>query len=34
MYTLYTIPGSCSSGITVLPEKLGLKKKGTVPFFS
>ncbi len=24
MYTLYTIPGSCSSGITVLLEKLGL----------
>jgi len=25
MYTLYTIPGSCSSGITVLLEKLGLE---------
>jgi glutathione S-transferase len=24
MYTLYTIPGSCSSGITVLLEKLGV----------
>jgi|GEM_PF-6803573 len=25
MYTLYTIPGSCSSGITVLLEKLQLE---------
>lgn len=25
MYTLYTIPGSCSTGIAVLMEKLGVK---------
>lgn len=38
MYTLYTIPGSCSSGITVLLEKLQLEytpvKREDVPNYS
>ncbi len=38
MYTLYTIPGSCSSGITVLMEKLQLSyspvKREDVPNYS
>ena len=38
MYTLYTIPGSCSSGITVLLEKLQLDytpiKREDVPNYS
>ncbi len=38
MYTLYTIPGSCSSGITVLLEKLQLNytpvKREDVPNYS
>lgn len=38
MYTLYTIPGSCSSGITVLLEKLQLEykpvKRESVPNYS
>ena len=38
MYTLYTIPGSCSSGITVLLEKLQLEytpiKRDDVPNYS
>lgn len=38
MYTLYTIPGSCSSGITVLLEKLRLEytpvKREDVPNYS
>jgi len=38
MYTLYTIPGSCSSGITVLLEKLQLEytpvKREDVPDYS
>ena len=38
MYTLYTIPGSCSSGITVLLEKLQIEytpvKREDVPNYS
>jgi glutathione S-transferase len=38
MYTLYTIPGSCSSGITVLLEKMQLEytpvKRDDVPNYS
>jgi glutathione S-transferase len=38
MYTLYTIPGSCSSGITILLEKLRLEykpvKREDVPNYS
>lgn len=38
MYTLYTIPGSCSSGITVLLEKMQLEytpvKREDVPNYS
>lgn len=38
MYTLYTIPGSCSSGITVLLEKLQIEytpvKREDVPDYS
>lgn len=38
MYTLYTIPGSCSSGITVLLEKLQLEytpvKREDIPNYS
>ncbi len=38
MYTLYTIPGSCSTGITVLMEKLGVEynlvKRDDVPNYN